>query len=298
MFARFCTAILLSFTLGLSLHAQDADPPEVTIGERLFLETRFAQFFAANSNGNANAVLATGDPVLDNTEMTGSPQVGPFKGQSMNCRACHLVDEQNATLGNRTYCDYARRSPIPDRGDGLTTTPRNSPPLVNASLGRPGGILLHFDGQFASGRDLAVATLSGRNYGWLPMEKPQAIAHIAHIIRDDDGAGDLASGAGGPYRKVLKGTSADLPAELRLPVGFRIDVMHATDKQIVVAIGRLIEAYMRSLEFSRNGAGANIGSPFDVFLSRNNAVVVAKFAVIAFGGVRVLGQLHCSWEKG
>jgi hypothetical protein len=33
-------------------------------------------------------------------------------------------------------------------------------------------------------------------------------------------------------------------------------------------------------------------------LSRNNAVVVAKFAVIAFGGVRVLGQLHCSWEKG
>ena len=55
----------------------------------------------------------------------------------MNCRVCHLVDESPdpGTTGTRTYADFARRSPIPDRGDGRTHTPRNSPPLVNASLG-------------------------------------------------------------------------------------------------------------------------------------------------------------------
>jgi len=56
----------------------------------------------------------------------------------MNCRACHLVDEQSGVSGggNRTYDDFARRSPIPAREDGLATTPRQSPPLVNASLAR------------------------------------------------------------------------------------------------------------------------------------------------------------------
>ena len=31
--------------------AADTDPPEVQVGDRLFVETRFAQFFFANSNG-------------------------------------------------------------------------------------------------------------------------------------------------------------------------------------------------------------------------------------------------------
>lgn len=41
----------------------------------------------------------------------------------------------------RTYIGFARRSPVPERLDGLLTTPRNAPPLVNASLDRPGGAL-------------------------------------------------------------------------------------------------------------------------------------------------------------
>jgi hypothetical protein len=72
---------------------EDADPPEVAIGERLFLETRFAQFFFANAKGNANAVLPAGDPVMDTTQTTGASLPGPFAGQSMNCRNCHFVDE-------------------------------------------------------------------------------------------------------------------------------------------------------------------------------------------------------------
>lgn len=58
-------------------------------GARLSLETRFARFFSANSPGNPNEVLAIGDPVMDDTvDVTGSLR-GPFKGKSMNCRACH-----------------------------------------------------------------------------------------------------------------------------------------------------------------------------------------------------------------
>lgn len=252
-----------------SVMAQDADPAQVAIGERLFLETRFAQFFAANSGGNANAVLAAGDPVLDSTVTTGASQPGSFAGQAMNCRACHLVDEHNVALRNRTYGDFARRSPIPLRGDGLTKTTRNSPPLVNASLTRAAGMLLHFDGEFSSGRELAIGTLTGRNFGWLPAERAQAVAHIAHIIRNDDGTAPLAQAFGGPYSEVLKGTSPAIPAELRLPLGYRIDVKRSTDAQILTAIGRLLEAYMTSLQFAKDEKGNFSGSPFDVFLKKN-----------------------------
>ena len=43
--------------------ADDVDPAQVAIGERLFLETRFSQFFFAHAGGNPNATLAEGDPV-------------------------------------------------------------------------------------------------------------------------------------------------------------------------------------------------------------------------------------------
>src|SRR5262245_54991835 len=115
------------------LATEQADPPEVAVGERLFLETRFAQFFAANMvGGNVNAPLAAGDPTMDTVaKADGVAFTGPFAGQSMNCRQCHMVDELDGVSGGglRTYGDFGRRTPIPARADGLTTTPRNSPPL-------------------------------------------------------------------------------------------------------------------------------------------------------------------------
>src|SRR5881628_3679226 len=96
------------------------DPPEVALGERLFLETRFAQFFYAHSSGNANATLTEGDPVLARSATPSGPSFpGAYAGLSMNCRACHLVAE-HASLGQgiRTYADFARRSPVPEREDG------------------------------------------------------------------------------------------------------------------------------------------------------------------------------------
>lgn len=251
--------------------ADESDPAEVAIGERLFLETRFAQFFFANSNGHANAVVPNGDPTLDFTVTTTGVLPGPFAGTSMNCRSCHLVDEQSATAGGgmRTYGDFARRSPIPARADGKTLTPRNSPPLVNASL-RRGNFLLHFDGEFATPEDLVRATLTGRNYGWLPREGAQALRHVAHIIRNDDGTGELAQAFGGAYRVVFKGTDLSIPAELRLPRRYRLDVLRASDEEILNAIARLVSVYLRQLIFAQNERGVFNGSPYDAFLRKNN----------------------------
>jgi hypothetical protein len=249
------------------------DPPAVVIGERLFLETRFAQFFAANMDaGGVNQPLAAGDPVLDSLETTGGARAAPFAGKSMNCRVCHLVDESPdpGTTGIRTYADYALRSPIPDRGDGRTHTPRNSPPLVNASLARDEAFFLHFDGEFPTAEDLVVGTFTGRNFGWLPGENAQATAHIARVIREDDGRDTLAAGCyGNSYATILAGAAPDIPEICRLPESLRVDVTTATDREIVRGAAAIVAAYMRALTYQQDAAGNYIGSPFDRFLILN-----------------------------
>ena len=201
------------------------DPPEIVIGERMFLETRFAQFFKqfVDRGGGTNRPLPVGDPVMDTTVTLGEPLPGPFAGQSMNCRACHLVDEHVETLGGtmRTYADFARRSPVPAREDGATTAPRNSPALVNATLPRTGGLLLHFDAEFATTADLVEDTFTGRNFGWLPGERALAIAHLARVVREDDGTGGLAQKFGGlSYAVVLTGTDPGIQKSFAFPKSF------------------------------------------------------------------------------
>lgn len=256
--------------------AQEAsgDPPEITIGERLFLETRFAQFFQQFLSGGAgvNDPLPAGDPVMDKTVTIGEPLPGPFAGLSMNCRACHLVDEHVETPGGtmRTYADFARRSPVPAREDGATTAPRNSPSLVNATLPRSGGLLLHFDAEFVTTAGLVEDTFTGRNFGWLPGERALAIAHLARIIREDDGSGGLAQDFGGlPYSVVIKGADPRIPEEFRLPKGFRLNVATASDTDIFRAVSMLVSAYTEGLVFSQDERGAFNLTPYDVFLEKN-----------------------------
>ncbi|HTO08485.1 MAG TPA: hypothetical protein VMR86_15670, partial [Myxococcota bacterium] len=273
-------ALALLFVSWPAFAQDDADPPEVAIGERLFLETRFAEFFASHMTDINQPLGNGGDPVVAETETTGDPLPGPFAGQSMNCRACHLVDEQLvfdplglpdlSVGGMRTYADFARRSPVPDRGDGHTHTTRNSPPLVNASLPRRGGVELHFDGEFASLNELVKETLLGRNYGWLPSERRQAMAHVARVIRQDDGRAELAAGAGGSYRRVFLGSDPKLPEEFVLPRLLRLDVTRASDEAIVNQVAKLISRYVQELEFASDDTGAFSGSPYDLFLLRNN----------------------------
>lgn len=239
------------------------DPAEISIGERLFLETRFAQAWYA--------APAKAEPALEYTVTTTEPMRGPFAGQTMNCRACHMVDEhaKDKHGGMRTYADFAHRSLVPERMDGEHVTARNSMSLVNISLPRKNDTVFHFDGEFNSMEDLVVATLIQRNYGWLQGEQDLAKKHIANVIRSDDGKGELAREFGGSYRKILTATDATIKAEFRLPADYRIDVATATDEQIVKVVAKLISAYVGDLGFSRDEHDEYDGSPYDQFLKIN-----------------------------
>ena len=193
----------------------------------------------------------------------------------MNCRSCHFVDDLLTAPGGgmRTYTDFAPRSPIPARTDGKTHAPRNSPPLVNATLDRPGGMLLHFDAEFNSIEDLVAGTFTGRNFGWLPGERAQAIAHIAQVVRGDDGSFDPSDQFGGlSYRLLFTGRNPGIPDEFRLPPEFRAFVGSATDQEIFDAVVKVVAAYVNGLLFSQTeDSGAPIRSPFDVFLENKRA---------------------------
>ncbi len=256
---------------------EEADPAEITNGERVFLETRFAHFFKVFLDGGktVNDPLTEGDPVLNKAvNWQAQPAEHPFKGLSMNCRSCHFVDELGVEeplqgYGMRTYSDFSRRSPMPAREDGKTVTVRNSPPLVNASLPRR-NFLQHFDGEFKTLQDLVESTISGRNYGWIPGERAAAIAHIAKVVREDNGEGDLASEFEAvSYTRLLTGTDTTLPEGFVLPAEFRVDVVNATDEEIFQAIARLIAAYTEDLVFSKDDDGNFNLSPYDVFLEKN-----------------------------
>jgi cytochrome c peroxidase len=252
----------------LAPRGSEVELPEVTVGERLFLETRFAQFFASHMTG-VNDPLLEGDPAVAVLPTSLGPLPGPFAGRSMNCRNCHLVDDV-ADAPTRTYSDFSRKSRVPARRDGATETLRNAPTLVDAAIPRPGPLLLHFDGEFASLTSLVRATLTGRNYGWLPGEETEAAAHIARVLREDDGSDDLGRAYGGAYPILLRGIDPGIPAALRLPEQFRIDVSVAADDRILDVVARLIAAYVRSLHFAKS-------SPYDVFLEKN-ALPAAPFA--------------------
>ncbi len=171
----------------------------------------------------------------------------------------------------RTYTDLARRSPLPARADGKTVAVRNSPPLVNSGLDRRGGLLFHFDAEFNSMEELVAATFTGRNFGWLPGERTQAIAHIARVVRSDDGTGNLAKEFDGtPFRTLFGGTGASIPEEFRLTSEFRTTIDSATDHEVFDAVVKVVSAYVNGLLFSQTeDGGAPIRSPFDVFLETN-----------------------------
>lgn len=261
--------LLISFAVSpsFSMAEEESDPAEIVIGERLTLETRFAQAYFANQ-GKA-------DPVLENTHTTGAPLRGPFAGKTINCRSCHMIDEHadNPLGGMRSYTDFAARPPVPRRNDGQVTSMRNAMSMVNISRPWVHGnqeAVFHYDGEFNSVEDLVKGTLTGRNFGWKADETALAIKHIANIIRTDDGKGELAREFGGSYSKILSGTDTSLDKEFILPAEYRVDVARASDKQIVDAIAKLISAYVTDLSFEQDAEGNYLASPYDVFLEKNN----------------------------
>jgi cytochrome c peroxidase len=253
-----------------------SNAPEVLLGDRLFFETRFAQYFFAHNNGDVNAPLKAGDPVVDQVLRPGRAGLeGPFRGRSMSCRHCHLGDDfiRTQSQAQRTYVDFTARSAIPLRGDGLTQTVRNSPTMVDFGLPREVPRLFHFDAEFATAEDLVIETLVGRNMGWQFDERAAAVAHIARVIREDRGTNPrhvkTLEDEGIPYRIVMAGNDPSLPEHLKIPDEFRLDVQRASETDVLQAIARLMHAYMDSIRFGVEDTHREAGSPYDLFLVKN-----------------------------
>ncbi len=251
----------------------DVTPALDSIGERLFLDPRFAQYFATHMTG-VNLPLAVGDPVVAQVNTMNGTLPGPFAGQSMNCRSCHFVTEFQGVsgAGNRTYSDFTTRSPIPLPMNGYTLTPRNSMHMVGSLQPHPGPTFLHFDGEFATPEDLVKATITGRNFGWAPDQYQQALANVALIVRGDDGNSQLAIDRtnGLSYGTLFLGKDPKITSDLLIPVADRIDVNTATPDQILNLVAKCISTYMGDLLFSQDEFGRYIGSPYDVFLRINH----------------------------
>jgi hypothetical protein len=274
--AAACTALLGTACLqGPGSSPVDPfKPADQALGERIFRDPRFSQWFATHAT-SVNALPTSGDPVVaEALDALGPAMPGSLAGAAMACSLCHLV-EQNANAdgtGMRAYSDYAQRSPIPDRGDGFSSTPRNSPPMVDALVPRDGPVFLHLDGQFVTPEDLIVSTFTGRNLGWLPTEAAQAVAHVASVIRGDDCTqfiGPDPGLAGTSYAADFLGQDARILARLRLPLAARIDVHAATDAEVLQAVAKVVAAYMGGLVYKRDTDGAYSLSPYDVFLKLN-----------------------------
>ncbi len=257
----------------ISTENEAATPAADPIGERLFLDTRFAKFFAQNMAG-VNLPLASGDPFVATVPTRSGELPGPFAGQSVNCRTCHFVTEFQGVqgAGNRTYADFTTRSNLPTTQNGFSTTPRNAMQMVGTFRQDGGAQFLHFDGEFASGEDLVIGTLTGRNFGWAPGEYAAALAHIALVIRQDDGTDQLATSRtdGLSYGTLFAGTDSRITSDILLPASQRLDVSKATDLQIVQEVALCMAQYFKDLQFKKDNYGRYVASPYDLFLNNNH----------------------------
>ncbi|HEY4128963.1 MAG TPA: hypothetical protein VGN70_13020 [Gammaproteobacteria bacterium] len=248
------------------------------LGKRLFRETRFGNFYMLNSNGDVNATLSSGEPLVESeVNPSGSPATlpDPMKGTAVNCMQCHLGAQDAEVTGGsvRAFTDFAIHSPVPPRSDDPAqeySTSRNATTIVEDALHGSVDPVLHWDGQFGSMQQLVVGTLTGRNFGWLATEQAQALHQVAEVIRGDDGKNTPAQefSGGARYRDLFQ-CSNQVHAKYQLPKQDCMDVANASDAQIVDQVGTVMSSYLYSLHFAKDGTGQYVGSPYDQFLIVN-----------------------------
>lgn len=149
----------------------------------------------------------------------------------MSCLSCHPEAAPRAAASD--YRPRARHAVLA-REDGQRTTLRNSPSLLDSLA--PGGVLLHYDGEFVSAEALVRETFLGRNFGWLPGERADAVRQFAREARA------LAPDAGWQT---------------------------ASDEAVVDEAARRVSEFVRGLRFAREAQGLHSGSAYDAFLEVN-----------------------------
>lgn len=255
----------------VSIPAQ-ANDAAIAMGERLFNDFRFSEYFHLRSQGNVNYELKVGAPELDSMDMYGTNVPSPFAGGAMSCASCHMVDQAfENSEGMRGYNDFSNRTKVPQRdGDKTIRTLRNTPTLVGIGSPYARNRLSHWDGEFFDHSETVLGNFTGRNMGWLKGEEKMALANIVNIIKNDKGLGDLAREFGGSYQRVFLGVDPSIPEEFRVQESDRLDVLSATDQEIIDKVIYYVTTYMNDLDFEKDGNGVYTGSMYDRFLKVNN----------------------------
>lgn len=255
------------------------NPPDQLLGERLFKDPRFGQYYVTHSGGAINGVKV-GQPIVASVPTT-DPNVslpGPEAGASITCLSCHLVQQEMDVPGGgmRAYTNFAGRALHPLRTEDSATqgafTARKPAPMVDDFNTGDAGQCLHWDCEFGDMDTLAYDTLTGRDFGWLPTEQSQAVTQVARVIRGDNGTDTLAREFSDslPYATLFNCSDPQIPPAYQLPKQYCLNVATASDEQITEDVASLIASYVNSLAFSRNDQGEFNGSPYDRFLKINN----------------------------
>lgn len=261
-------SILLLICSPLSALSDDASE---ALGERMFNDIRFSEYFMKKSKGNVNYELKVGSPELDTIVIDDQESPSPFAGTAMSCASCHMVDQafESNPGGMRGYNDFARRTKIPARVDGKKFTLRNTPTLVGIGSKYARNRFSHHDGEFHDHSQTVLGNFTGRNMGWIQGEREKALKNIVSIIRNDNGLGELAQEFGGSYKKVLLSSAADLSDDFRLSSEHRVDITKASDEEIIKAVTFFVTEYLNGIDFEKNDSGEYTGSPYDEFLKIN-----------------------------
>lgn len=254
------------------------NPPDQLIGERLFKDPRFGQYYVTHSAGVINGVKV-GQPIVASVPTTdpGVTLPGPEAGTSVTCLSCHLVQQEMDVSGGgmRAYTNFAGRALHPLRTEDAATqgafTARKPAPMVDDFDTGNAGQCLHWDCEFGDMDTLVFATLTGRDFGWLPTEQNQAVQQIARVIRMDNGTDTLARQFSNslPYATLFDCSDPQIPVAYQLPQQYCLNVATASDQQIAQDVANLVASYVNSLAFSRNDEGEFNGSPYDEFLKIN-----------------------------
>lgn len=257
---------LLLLCLPVSLFASDTTTD--VLGERLFKDIRFSQYFYNVSAGNVNHKLKEGAPELNMIVIRGKDSPSPFAGQAMSCASCHMVDQSFDTNpgGMRGYNDFAKTTKLPQRLSGVTHTLRNTPALVGIGSKYAQNRFSHHDGEFHDHSQTVLGNFTGPNMGWLKSEKKTALANIVSIVRMDKGLSEQAQEFGGSYQKLF----------MKVEAPHALDISKASDSQIIAKVVFCINEYMNGIDFDKDENGKYIGSAYDEFLQVNNLPIEPK----------------------
>ena len=100
---------------------------------------------------------------------------------------------------------------------------------------------------------------------WLPDERAQAVAHIARVIRADDGRISRACPATAFRTRRSSPDVAAIPEICRLPEALRLDVNAVSDEQLVRGAAAVVAAYMRASSISRTALASTSARPSIAF---------------------------------